>query len=553
MTVPAKRGPKTAGRSWLTPSVVSLAVALLATLPYLRLLRAGFIGLDDQAYVVENEMVRGGLSWPGIRWAFTTFYQANWHPLTWISHQADVSLFGLRPWGHHLVGILLHAASSVLLYLLLRRATGAPGASALVAALFAVHPVHVESVAWVAERKDVLAGLLFMLGLGCYRWYLSRPGGGRYALLAAVFALGLLAKPMVVTFPFVLLLLDWWPLGRLQWPRRGVAAPAMRGVLAEKIPLLAMSLASSVVTYLAQAGFGAVERSAFFTLPRRLGGALLAYARYVEKTVWPSHLAVFYPHPRILPGWWVAAGFLLAAGGTLAVVGWARRLPFLAVGWLWFLGMLVPVIGIIQVGGQAMADRYLYLPVIGLFLMAAWGGRELAARRGRRLEPWLLAGGFLWVAALAPVTVEQTGHWRDSLSLYIHTLTVAPNNYLIRTNLGAEYVQERRYDEALAQFRLALEDNPNFPVTYNNLGFLMVKLHRYEEAGNYFAQAVSLWPTYASAHKNHGLILEMYGRIEEALAEYEAAARLDPQDRDSAQLVEDLRRQLGRAPAGERR
>ena len=335
-----------------------------------------FINYDDPAYVTENPRVQRGLTWENVVWAFTTTEQYNWHPLTWLSHALDCELFGLRrPGGHHLHNLLLHVFNSALLYLVLKRMTAAPWRSAAVAALFALHPLHVESVAWVAERKDVLSTLFWMLMLGAYAWYAARPGFWRYLPVVVFLALGLMAKPMLVTAPFLLLLLDYWPLGRWRWEVRAV------WLVLEKVPLFILMIISSVVTFIAQQRGGAMVPVDILPVTRRVEGALIAYVAYLGKAIWPSHLAVFYPYPASVPWWqWVGAAVILTALTALAV--WAgRRQRYVAAGWFWYLGTLAPVIGLVQVGQQAMADRYTYMPYVGLFVAAVWGVADFVAAR----------------------------------------------------------------------------------------------------------------------------------------------------------------------------
>ena len=367
-------------RNTYTVAAVCGFLLLAVALVFGQTVRHDFVNYDDNAYVYENPQVAGGLTAHGIAWAFTSFHVSNWHPLTWLSHMLDCQFYGLHAGGHHLTNVLLHAATAILLFLVLRRMTGDLWPSAFVAAVFAIHPLRAESVAWVAERKDVLSGLFFMLTLGAYAGYARRPFSlGRYLTVVLLFALGLMAKPMLVTLPFVLLLLDYWPLGRIG-PHRRTGISSFRRVVVEKIPLLALTAASCVATVIAQGT--AVIAIDVIPLPSRIANALVSYVAYMGQLFYPAGLAVLYPHPEGgLPIWKVAASSLVLAGISAAALVWRRRFPYLFVGWFWYVGMLVPVIGLVQVGLHAMADRYTYLPQIGLCIAVTWGVAQLAASR----------------------------------------------------------------------------------------------------------------------------------------------------------------------------
>ena len=390
---------------------VSIIAALLAVLTALLYIRAGsfaFIIIDDRSYLVTNSHIQHGLTWDGLRWAFTSVSRSNWFPLTWISHMIDVSLFGMNPGYHHLTNVLIHALSTSLLFAALRLMTGSLWKSAFVAALFGMHPLHVESVAWVAERKDVLSGFFFMLILLAYSRYVRRGGGRNYALVLALFILGLMSKPMLVTVPLVLLLTDVWPLGRTE-----LAAPEdgsdwnplpWRGLLLEKIPLLLLSATSAVMTLIVQQK--TISSLDILPFADRLSNALVSYVTYLAKTLWPASLAVYYPYPEAIPPWKPLGAAALLLVVSLAVVLQLRRRPFLALGWFWFIVMLVPVIGLVQVGRQAMADRYTYLPLIGPFVMAVWG-MEGAARNRPLLQKGACAASLALLAILAAVAFQQ--------------------------------------------------------------------------------------------------------------------------------------------------
>jgi hypothetical protein len=501
-----------------------------------------FVDYDDPEYVAENPHVQGGLSWQGLVWAFTTTRNANWHPLTWVSYQADYQLYGLSPQGYHLTNLLFHVVNVVLLFRVLRRMTGAPQPSALVAALFAVHPLHVESVAWVAERKDVLSTFFGLLTLGAYARYAERPGLSRYSWVLLGFALSLMAKPMLVTLPFVLLLLDSWPLRRWRpggaggpdLPRPGESAPPghrfspapLPRLVGEKVPLLVLAAACSAVTVVAQERGGALTPLDDCPLGARLGNALIAYVVYLRKTCWPLDLAVFYPHPgaRLSPWLAVAAGLVLALITAGTVAARARR-PYLLVGWLWFLGTLVPVIGVVQVGSQALADRYTYVPLIGLFLAVAWTTFELGARCPRPL--YGAAGALL--ALLLVCTWAQGRCWKNSFKLWERALRVGPENQVALNNMGMAFFRAGKMPEALDYFRRAAEFNSQDPLVRLNMGAALYWEGRPAEAAEYFRAALEGRPDDSNAHLYLARIFLQQGRVEEATRHYADALRLRPE------------------------
>lgn len=514
--------------------------ALLAALTlavYAQAVRFDFVGYDDPTYVTLNPEVSGGLSAEGVVWAFTDRTQVNWHPLTWLSHMLDVSLFGLDPAGHHATNVALHLANTLLLYALLLWMTGATLRSVAVAALFAVHPLHVESVAWVSERKDVLSTCFGLLSLLAYVRWTRRGGAGRYALCAGALAAGLMAKPMLVTWPFVLLLLDRWPLGRLS-PQRAGAGEALRLLgrrVAEKLPLFALSAASCVVTWRYQHGGGATAPAAGVPLTERLANAVVAYAQYLGRAVWPTRLSVHYPHPS-LPAYGgvpLGAGEIAGALALLAVVsGLAlalRRRPYLAVGWLWFLGTLVPVIGIVQVGTQALADRYTYVPLIGVFVMTVWGGADLVAGlRWRGPQRALASAGAAWILLLALGAFDQARVWRDSLSLFERSLAVLPESPTLHLGMGNAERERGELKAAMDHWRRALAVNPELAEAHANLGNALLALGRGEEALAHHGEALLLEPEHAENHVNLANSLAATGRLEAAEDRYRHALAIDP-------------------------
>ena len=511
---------------WLTLAL--LAAATLAV--FAGAVRNGWTTWDDPHYVFNNPHVNHGWRLDNAVWFLSHAHNENWHPLTSWSHMLDVQLFGLAPAGHHAVSVLFHVLNAVLLVIVLYRMTGAWWRSMLVGALFALHPLRVESVAWIAERKDVLSGLFFLLTLEAYRRWAARPDRGRYAALVAAFVLGLMSKPMLVTLPFVLVLLDVWPLGRLTGLPRNPAtrAPArtMQGLLVEKWPLFALSAASSVVTFFVQRQGGAVISVEMAAPARRICNAVVSYWRYVEKTAWPRDLAFFYPYSRHTE--YVAAA--IVAAGLVAVTAlflWqARRRPYLVVGWFWYVGMLVPVIGLLQVGSQAYADRYTYLPTIGLLVALVWfvGERVGDSRPGR-----VVAAGasVLVLAALSVLTVRQVTVWKDTRRLFEHALAVTQENLVAHEKLGEALILEGKTQLAIQHFNEALRLQPEYADAHVNLANALGTLGRYEEAVEHFRRGLSARGT-ANGHTNLGLTLAKLGRMDEAIVEYQAALQIEP-------------------------
>jgi Flp pilus assembly protein TadD len=520
-----RRGPGGEARRRRLTALLALLLALAAVLTFLPVAGNGFVNFDDDDYLLDNPRVREGLTWGGIRWALTATWSHNWHPLTWISHMADVSLFGLDPAGHHLVSAGVHAANAVLLFLLLALATGRVWPPALGAALFALHPLRVESVAWAAERKDVLSACLYLAAAAAHVRHARRPGGGRYAAVLLLFALALLAKPMAVTLPLALLLLDFWPLGRLGRPGDGGRLHPW-ALLAEKVPLLLLSAASALVTYLVQASTGALNLHLQQRLLARLRNGAVSAVHYLVHTVWPEGLAVFYPFREEGGPWTSLAALALLAGLTLAVLLARRRAPWAAFGWGWYLAAVLPVLGLVQVGGQAMADRYTYLPSAGLMSAAAWGTARLL--RGRRALVPILPAALLLLFLLAGLTRRQVAHWRDSVTLFGHAVAVTEGNWLAWSNLGHAFYSAGDNRRAVDAYQRALEDHGAYVQARNNLALALVGLGRFPEALSQYREAVRLAPDYQPAHLNLGALLARLGSLEEALAEYREALRLDP-------------------------
>jgi Flp pilus assembly protein TadD len=491
-----------------------------------------FVNYDDDRYVTENPHVHNGLGWDTIAWAFTSTEQENWHPLTWLSHALDYRLFHLNPTGHHFTSLLIHAANTVLLFLLLAFATGRIGSSLFVALLFGLHPINVESVAWVAERKNVLSTFFFLAAIGAHGWYAQKPNWQRYLAVAVLFALGLMSKPMVVTFPFVLLLLDYWPLGRVE----GIPASTLRTsqssrsrLVAEKLPLLALSAASAVITMQAQQAGGAMRSTAQFSPGVRLENAVVAYAMYLWKMIWPSHLAPLYPHPGdSLAVWQVALSVLvlLAVTGVVLVF---RAKRYLLAGWLWFLGTLVPVIGLIQVGDQAMADRYAYIPLIGIFVMIAWGFADWADSLEVGVAVRIVPAACI-LLALSAATHRQLSYWASNYDLWTHALAVTDRNFIAQDNLGGALLLLDKPDEAYAHFQAAAEINPRDPMSRSNLAAYLQEHGHLDEAIEQEKRVISLTSDpglLAATYANLGTAYRTLGADVEARKNYEHALRLN--------------------------
>lgn len=509
--------------------LLCVALAALTLAVYWQTTTHEFINFDDPGYITSNPHVQAGVNPDGIRWALTATAEFNWHPLTWLSHMLDCRLFGLDPAGHHLMNILLHTANTILLFLFLTRVTASQWQSAFVAALFALHPLHVESVAWAAERKDVLSALFWMLTMLAYAGYAKRPHPLRYILTLLAFALGLMAKPMLVTLPFVLFLLDYWPLGRWQDADCRADSAHRRGLVLEKIPFLLLAATSSVVTLLVQQRSGAVMSLARLPFSLRLENALVAYMRYIGKVIWPRDLAVLYPISRDLPLWQVAGSALFLVAVTLLLTRLARRSPCCIVGWLWFVGTLVPVIGLVQVGVQGMADRYTYVPLIGLFVMVGWGVPDIL--RGWRYRNLVMSTvAALLVAVLWLGTWRQLGYWQDSITLYRHTLAITSGNILTHVNLGNALDTRGRVDEAIAQFAAALRIDGHDPMAHFNLGVIFLRQGKAPAAIVHFTEAVDVNPGDMEARANLGGALLNAGRLDEAISQYLAVLRINRND-----------------------
>lgn len=544
--------------------LVMLVFVLAIAAVYLQVKDYDFVGFDDNEYITENSHVQTGLTAGNVSWASTAFYAGNWHPLTWISHMLDCQLFGLKPGFHHLVNLFFHITNTLLLFLILSRMTKDLWQSAFVAAVFAIHPLHVESVAWISERKDVLSTFFWMLTMGAYVFYVERQGLKRYLLVLFFFTLGLMAKPMLVTLPFVFLLLDYWPLRRLETVKPSAGeykqseksskmhlkkkerkrsaiktepvnktemltrrqAPLSHIVL-EKIPFFVLSLISSVVTYMAQQKGGAMRSLQSFPPSTRIANALVSYCRYIGKMVWPTDLAVLYPYPGTLPTWEIVVAVFFLGITTFLIIRNVKRYPYLATGWLWYLGTLVPVIGLVQVGVQATADRYTYVPLVGVSIIVAWGIPDLLKKWHYR-NAALAALAFLMLSSISVITWKQVKYWKDSVVLFTRAVEVTTNNPIMQNNLGNALEDQGRLDEAISHYAEALRIDPGLADSYNNIGLALTKLGRPDEAIPNFFKAIGINSSHAAAHYNLGTLLASQGKLDEAIYQFRECVRIKP-------------------------
>jgi tetratricopeptide (TPR) repeat protein len=526
--------------------ILGFALVVIVTGLYWPMTGHDFINYDDRQYILENSHVIDGLTWSNFVWSFQCGYAANWHPLTWISHMVDCELYGLNPGGHHLTNLFLHAANTVLLFLLMNGMTGKLWRSFFVAAFFGLHPVHVESVAWASERKDVLSGCFWILTMSAYVCYARRPGLWRYLLTLLIFTLGLMSKPMLVTLPFVLLLIDFWPLNRMRGNGFGRSSPyqpeaaavspgastkafaqIIKRLVLEKVPFFALTLAASILTYIAQNSAGAVRSWIELPFGVRCANAVMSYCRYIGKTFWPANLALIYPYQEHWPLSLVALGAVLLLIVSIWLVLNARRIPYAIVGWLWFLGTLVPTLGLVQVGAQAMADRYMYVPSIGLFILVVWGVSNAVSTHARVRKCVVVIG----VAALSVCMVctrVQLRYWRNSEDLFRHVVNVTSDNYIAYICLGKLMVDADKQDEALDFFRTAVRIAPTYPLAQYNLGTTLIHKGELDKAITHFAMAVQDDPKMAEAQNNWGKALLDQGKLNEATKHFAEAFKLQP-------------------------
>ncbi|PKN96593.1 MAG: hypothetical protein CVU43_19890 [Chloroflexi bacterium HGW-Chloroflexi-5] len=553
----------------LIPILICLSLAILTVIAFSPVMDCGFINLDDNIFVYENIYVQSGFNWNSIRQAFSIelLEKAGWVPLTWLSLMLDSSIFGINPFGYHLTNLLLHVMNTILLFLILCRMTKAHWPSAFVAALFAIHPLHVESVVWIAERRDVLSTFFMMLTLGAYGYYVEHRNLKRYAFVLLFFILGLISKPMLVTLPFVLLLLDYWPLGHLSEVKATFPIPVVEmkseisgkkkksrkkdvekavstvksaeiikpsipafkwslisPLLLEKIPLFFLAIVSSIATYIAAQSVGFIH-SELIPLDVRIENAIFSYIAYIGQMIWPSKLAVFYPHPESLSLWQVSGAALFLVAITLTVFWMAKKFPYLATGWLWYVITLVPVIGIIQLGSQARADRYTYIPLIGLFIMVAWGVKELL-KKWKLHKEILFSASVLILIVLSILTYKQVGYWQNSITLYDHTLKVTENNWFLHVNRGLALNDLGDANQALADCSRAIEIKPGFPTAHNCRGIAYKVLGNYNEAIKDYNRAIEMKPDFADAYNNRGNVYNSLGNYTLAIENYNKAIEM---------------------------
>lgn len=514
--------------------LISLLIIIATLAAYRHITNFDFIGVDDELYLTKNRQVQNGLTFEGVVWAFTTFHAANWHPVTWLSHMLDCRFYGLNPMGHHWTNLQLHAANSLLLLFILFKMTGALWRSAFVAALFALHPLHVESVAWVAERKDVLSTFFGFLTIGAYYRYVQRPQILEYLLIILLLSLGLMAKPMLVTLPFVLLLLDFWPLEQFSLqrtqPYRATLKRALQ-LVREKIPLFIAVVISSVLTFLAQQSQGAVGSLTSFSIGARISNALVSYVRYIGKAIWPQKLSVFYPYPDSIPAWQPIGAALLIAGACCLAVQYSKRYPYIAVGLFWYLGTLVPVIGLVQVGPQAIADRYTYIPLIGIFIIVAWGAWDLLAKRRWRKEI-LAVSAVIILSILTVRTYFQVSHWKNSIAVFENAVKVTENNYWAYNNLGTAY-GKKNDDMAISSYNKALNIKPDYTAALFNIGTSFMEKGSFDKAVSYFNKALKIDPKDVDVHNNLGSIFFIRRKLDKASLHYNEILKIDPENADA--------------------
>ena len=509
--------------------IICIFLIAASLVVYWQIINHEFINYDDGLYVTENLHVKAGLTFENIKWAFTTCHASNWHPLTWLSHMLDYELYGLNPMGHHWTSLQIHLTNTLLLFFILQYMTGAIWKSAFVAALFAIHPLHVESVAWVSERKDVLSAFFGMLTISAYIMYVKKRNLLRYSMVFIFLSLGLMAKPMLVTLPFVLLLLDFWPLKRLKLTLNQASGQTSNLLLLirEKIPLLVLVAISSMLTLIAQQSV-ALRTLESFPLQTRVANAFISYLSYFGKAIWPLGLSVFYPHPGdSISLWYASRAALMIAVSLFIAVNTSKKYPYILVGLLWFLVTLLPVIGIIQVGDQAMADRYTYIPLIGIFIAAAWGGSDLLKKwTNKKIVPAILAISVLLVLTMQ--SFLQTTHWKNNITLFENAIKVTENNWLAHNNLGVALLGKRELDKAIYHYKKALNIRPDTVGAIKNLGFALSEKGSFKEATQYFSKALVINPEDFDAHYKLGCILVKQEKFNEAIRPFAETIRINP-------------------------
>jgi len=521
-------------RHCLLPDVIICVFLVLATLTVYGQTRThDFIGYDDDKYVTENAYVSHGLSEESVIWAFRSTRASNWHPVTWLSHMLDVELFGMRPGGHHMTSVFFHLINSLLIFFLFRRMTGQVWRSGVVAILFAIHPLHVESVAWASERKDVLSTFLGLLAVWSYVRYIQQPRIVRYFGVIVFFTLGLMAKPMLVTLPFVLLLLDYWPLKRINFSqtRDGKVELnhrfALLRLVYEKIPLFVLAGLSCAVTVLVQSKGEALGLLDVQPMMMRVANAVVSYVKYLQKLIWPHDLAILYPYPEVITAWQIFGASAVLGSITFLTIRYRKRLPWLFVGWFWYVVTLVPVIGLVQVGVQAMADRYTYIPLVGLFVILSWGTAQLMDNWRYKKITLPVASAVLCFLLVASAKA-QVSYWKNSFTLFEQALRVTNGNYVIHNNLGFELALLGQKDKAIKHYNETLRINPNFEVAHINLGSVLFSQGKVEESFAYYREVLTAKPDFAGVHYNFGILLLKTRRIDEAVDHFHEALLIKP-------------------------
>lgn len=492
-----------------------------------------FVNYDDNVYVTENRHIQTGFNLESISWALTSSHASNWHPITWLSHMLDYQLFNMNPGLHHLVNLFLHIINSLLLFVVLKKMTGRFWPSGFVAALFALHPLHVESVAWISERKDVLSTLFWMLTLWGYTWYVEHPQKKRYVVVLVLFSMGLMTKPMLVTLPFVLLLLDYWPLNRISHEQKDTNHNTqqwsiIRRLVLEKAPFFLLAVISSTITFIVQKQGGAVSSLEAISLGTRITNALVSYVMYLYKMILPFNMGVFYPYPNTILLWKTIGAGIFLVFISFFVIRSIKARPYLFVGWFWYLWTLIPVIGIVQIGSQAMADRYTYIPIIGIFIILTWSLSEVIMHQNlSKIILPAIAGPILIV--FMTITYFQVQHWKNSVTLWEHALDVTTNNYIPHNNLGEALQKQGRDEEAIRHFQAALQIKPDYEKAHNNLGNILYEQQNIDEAIEHFLEALRIKPDYEKAHNNLGLSFQHQGQIDKAIKHYKVALQIDPE------------------------
>jgi len=525
---------------------LTFLIFILPLTVYWQVKNFDFINYDDPTYVYKNAKIQQGLTVSNIKWSFTAIVSGNWHPITVLSHMADCQLYGLNPGNHHLTNVFLHLANTFLLFFILWKMTGREYESAFVAALFALHPLHVESVAWISERKDVLSTFFLLLTIWSYIKYIEEKTFYRYLIICLFFIMGLMAKPMLVTLPFVLLLLDLWPLERIDFRSSEKSLTLKRGtktnspfilnfyflfrdnflLVYEKIPLFALTISSCVITFLSQQSAGAIKSFNHFPFQVRFFNAVVSYTKYITKMIWPSNMAIFYPYTEMFSVWQITISFILLFLISIIAVRLLKGHPYFIVGWFWYLGTLIPVIGLIQVGGQALADRYTYIPFIGLSIIISWGGYELFKKW--RLKNFGIGLALLSITIFTVITWNQIRYWRNNTLLYNHTIEVTDNNFIAHHNLGNSLVNQDKIPEAIYNYKKTIQIKPDLAEAHNNLGAALEKILNLKEAIKYYSMALNIQPDYAEAHNNIGNLFRKTGQIEQAIRHLSRALILKP-------------------------